>query len=396
MSSGPARIEALEVGNFRVLRDFRLADMTPLTVLTGPNGSGKSTVVDVFAFLSECFETNLDHAWEKRGGMREIRSRGADGPVRIRIRYREEPNAPPVTYHLAIDERQGRPEIAEEWLQSEAGAEGKPYRFLDVRNGRGKVVTGETPVDENDMANVDLASSDLFAVSVLGQLKRHPRIVALRNFIADWHVCRISVDGCRAPGRAGPQERLRAAGDNLGNVLQCLSESQPDRLNGILNRLRRQIPRIEGVSVETTPDGRLLLQVKDQPFDDPVLADFASDGTLKMLAYLIFLSDPAPPGFTTIESPEHFLHPQLLERLAETCGAFAETAQLLVTTHSPYFVNALQPEEMRVVWRDRDGFAKAMSASSIFPVPGLVERGSQLGYLWMQDHFGVGNPHERI
>ena len=57
MSNGPTRIEALEVENFRALRDFRLTDMTPLTVLTGPNGSGKSTIVDVFAFLSECFLT---------------------------------------------------------------------------------------------------------------------------------------------------------------------------------------------------------------------------------------------------------------------------------------------------------------------------------------------------
>ena len=57
MSNGPTRIEALEVENFRALRDFRLTDMTPLTVLTGPNGSGKFTIVDVFAFLSERFLT---------------------------------------------------------------------------------------------------------------------------------------------------------------------------------------------------------------------------------------------------------------------------------------------------------------------------------------------------
>ena len=396
MSSGLARIEELEIGNFRVLKDFRLADMTPLTVLTGPNGCGKSTVVDACAFLSECFATSLAHAWDKRGGMREIRSRGVDGPVRIRMKYREKPNAPLFTYHLAIDERQGKPEIAEEWLQSEAEVAGKPFRFLDVRKGRGKVMAGEAPNDEGSTIDVDLASSDLLAVSVLGQLKRHPRVVELRKFITDWHVSRISVEGCRAPGWAGPQERLGAAGDNLANVLQHLSESQPERLKGIFKRLRRQIPRFERAIPETTPDGRLFLQVKDRPFEDPVLADFASDGTLKMLAYLIALSNTAPPMFTAIESPEHFLHPQLLERLAETCRAFAGHGQIFVTTHSPYFVNALQPEEMRVVWRDRDGFAKAALASSIVQVPELVEHGSQLGHLWMQGHFDVGDPYERI
>ncbi len=44
------------------------------------------------------------------------------------------------------------------------------------------------------------------------------------------------------------------------------------------------------------PDGRLLLQIKDAPFEQPILAKFASDGTLKMLAYLTLLYDPQPTG----------------------------------------------------------------------------------------------------
>jgi predicted ATPase len=52
---------------------------------------------------------------------------------------------------------------------------------------------------------------------------------------------------------------------------------------------------LEKVLAEAMPDGRLLLQIKDAPFDEPILARFASDGTLKMLAYLAVLHDPAPP-----------------------------------------------------------------------------------------------------
>ena len=89
---GPPRIERLKVQNFRALREIEIKNLTPLTVLLGPNGSGKSTVFDVFAFLAECFETGLRRAWEKRGKARELKSRGADGPVLIEIGYREELN----------------------------------------------------------------------------------------------------------------------------------------------------------------------------------------------------------------------------------------------------------------------------------------------------------------
>ncbi|MFZ1754971.1 MAG: AAA family ATPase, partial [Caldilineaceae bacterium] len=77
----PPRIEYLKVENYRALRSVELRELTPMTVLLGPNGSGKSTVFDVFSFLSECFQQGLRYAWDRRGRARELRSRGAEGPI---------------------------------------------------------------------------------------------------------------------------------------------------------------------------------------------------------------------------------------------------------------------------------------------------------------------------
>jgi predicted ATPase len=110
------RIEYLRVQNYRALRDLELKDITPLTVFLGPNGSGKSTIFDVFAFLSECFQSGLRRAWDKRGRFRELRTRGVNEPIVIELKYREKPKSPIITYHLAIDEDPKGPYIAEEWL----------------------------------------------------------------------------------------------------------------------------------------------------------------------------------------------------------------------------------------------------------------------------------------
>ena len=59
-----------------------------------------------------------------------------------------------------------------------------------------------------------------------------------------------------------------------------------------------------------------------------------------MLAYLVLLYDPEPPPFIGIEEPENFLHPRLLPELAEECRKTCERTQLLVTTHSPFFLDA--------------------------------------------------------
>lgn len=387
----PTRVTYLKVRNFRALREVEFRDITPLTVLIGPNGSGKSTVFDVFAFLSECFEPGLRRAWDKRGRARELKTRGTDGPVEIEIKYRE-PGFPLITYYLAVDEERGGPVVVEEWLRWKRSSPGQPFRFLDYKRGLGRVVTGALPDYEDKRIDVPLKSPDLLAVSALGQLAEHPRAVALRDFITGWYVSYLSADSSRGRPEAGPQERLSRSGDNLANVIQYLAEQHGDRLERIFDILRQRVPRIERGLAETMPGGLLLLQIKAAPFSSPVLARFASDGTLKMLAYLVVLHDPAPPPFIGIEESENFLNPRLLYELAGECRAAIERTQLLVTTHSPYSVNALRPEEVRVLWRDDDGVTRAERAADLRGVPEFVGEGALLGHLWMEGQFGVGDP----
>ncbi len=386
-----ARIEYLKVQNFRALRDIEFKDLTPLTVLLGPNGSGKSTVFDVFAFLAECFELGLRRAWDKRGRAKELKTRGGDGPVTIEIKYRE-PGYPLITYHLAVDERAGGPVVVEEWLRWKRGSHGQPFRFLDYRDGKGKAVSGEHPDEQDTRIDAPLKSADLLAVNALGQFAEHPRVAALRDFIAGWYVSYLSAESARGQPEAGPQDRMSKTGDNLANVIQYLAEQHGARLEQIFDVLRRRVPRIERVLAETMPDGRLLLQIKDAPFSHPVLAKFASDGTLKMLAYLVLLYDPAPPPFIGIEEPENFLHPRLLPELAEECRAASSRTQLLVTTHSPSFLNALRPDEVRVLWRDEQGYTQTRRAADLPGVSEFVEQGALLGQLWMEGQLGVGDP----
>ena len=387
-----ARIEYLRVLNYRALKQIELKEIRPLTVLLGPNGSGKSTIFDVFNFLSECFQFNLRHAWDRRGKGRELKTRGQSGPVVIELQYREAPRQPIITYHLAVDEQAKGPIVVEEWLQWRRGAKGKPFRFVDFKEGKGEVISGEVPDEKDTRTVTKLRSSDLLAVNTLGQLADHPRVAALREFITDWHVSYLSIDHTRGQPDAGPQERLSKTGDNLANVIQYLKEQHPERLEDIFRLLRQRVPRLEQVSADESAEGQLLLKLKDAPFEQPILARFISDGTLKMLAYLLVLHDPEPPRFIGIEEPENFLHPRLLPELAEECRAATERSQLLATTHSPFFLNSLRPEEVRVLYRDQQGYTQVERAADIDGITEFVDAGASLGHLWMEGRFMIGDP----
>lgn len=391
-SNRTPRVEYLRVRNYRALRDLELKEITPLTVLLGPNGSGKSTVFDVFAFLKQCFTEGLRPAVDKRNRFRELRTRGQTGPIEIELKYREAPGNPLITYRLAIDEENGRPFVAEEFLAWRRGQRGRPFRFLNFQRGQGFVISGEMPEERDTRIEETLTSPDLLAVNTLGQLASNPRVSALRRFITGWHLSYLSADSARGVPEAGPQEQLSPTGDNLPNVVQHLKEQYPDRLNNILGTLSERVPRLERVDAEVLPDGRLMLQVKDAPFEQPVLAKYASDGTLKMMAYLTLLYDPDPPELIGIEEPENYLHPRLLHGLAEECREASGATQLMVTSHSPFFVNALRSKEVRVLWRGDDGYTRARRAADMRAVKANIENGAQLGWLWMEGYFEVGDP----
>jgi predicted ATPase len=310
----------------------------------------------------------------------------------IELKYRESREKPVITYHLAIDEGSKGPFVSEEWLAWKRKSYGAPFRFLDFREGAGRVVSGEAPDEQDERIEERLSSPETIAVNTLGQLAKHPRVTALRRFITGWYLSYLSADSTRASVEAGPQERLSPTGDNLPNVIQYLKEQHADRLDEIFKILAQRVPRLERVTADVMPDGRLLLQIKDVPFEQPVLARFASDGTLKLLAYLTILYDPDPPQLVGIEEPENYLHPRLLPYLAEECREATVRTQLLVSSHSPFFVNALKAEEVWVLYRDERGYTQARRASEMRGIPEFMREGGLLGDLWVEGHFEVGDP----
>ena len=233
------------------------------------------------------------------------------------------------------------------------------------------------------------------AITTLGALKQHPRIAAFRKFIESWYLSYFSPDSARSLPLAGIQKHLDIHGDNLANVVQFMQREQPQRFKSILKDISHKIPGLLNIDTETSPDGRLLLKFYGQGFDEPFYAQQMSDGTLKIFTYLLLMEDPEPHSFICIEEPENGLYHKLLEILATEFRNYASSkkggTQIFITTHQPYFVNALKPEEVWVLEKQADGFSKITRASSNELVRNMVEEGIELGNLWYSDYLDGDN-----
>lgn len=405
-----ALIEGFRVQNYRALRDVTLgklssqqggAALTPFTVVIGKNGVGKSTLFDAFSFVSDCLVHDVEQACDmkQRGGYERLHSRGTDGPIRFEIYYREGIGERPMTYELSIAlDESGRPFIESEVLKQRRKGQthGRPYPFLRLSHGKGMVWAGEEAVEaeggEEDRAQTLVELTDLrqLGIATLGTLKEHPRIKRFRDFLKGWYLSYFYPDAARSLPTAGPQKHLNSHGDNIGNVVQFMAREHKDRFKAILDRIAAKIPGIKSIDTQETQDKRLLLRFNDGAFADPFFAQQMSDGTLKVFAYLLLMDDPEPPPFICIEEPENGLYHKLLEALAQEFRAHAtgkkNAPQIFVTTHQPYFVDALSPNEVWILEKGADGYSVIRRVSDLEIVKNLVEEGLPLGGLWYSDY----------
>ena len=434
-----ARIEGLRVKNFKVLKDVTLGclwnqqnkrPLTPLTAVIGKNGVGKSVLFDAFGFLADALKSGVDEACDARGrgGFEKLRTQGESGPIEFEVYYREHGNARPITYEVSIDTDSSElPYVLRERLRQRRRKQkrGRPFSFLRLEEGKGVVWKGEEgyPGDDIDALideivmgqddikekhlklnelfesmnkeepketeSIELEDNRKFGIATLGALKQHPRISAFRRFIEGWHLSYFTPDAARSLPMAGAQKHLNIHGDNLGNVVQFMAQKHTQRFQSILKTIAKKIPGIDQIDTEKTSDGRLLLKFNDKGFQDPFYAQQVSDGTLKVFAYLLLLDDPTPPPFLCIEEPENGLYHKLLEALANEFREHASRrkgSQVFVTTHQPYFVDSLNPEEVWILEKGADGFSMIRRASDVPIVNSMVAEELPLGGLWYSEY----------
>lgn len=389
------QIESIEIKNYRLFQSIKISQIPRLCVLVGANGSGKSTLFDVFSFLKDALSMNVAKAVAKRGGFRELASRGHIGePIEITLQFRLEITGYErlVTYYLKIEpDEQGKVVVAREILRYKRSSFGAPYHFLDFAYGKGYAITNEEDFSKAEEAlnrePQELDAADILAIKGVGQFERFKAASAFRLMLENWHISDFHVSDARPSQEDGFAEHLSTRGDNLPLVANYLYEHHKERFDRVLDAMKRRVPGVSVVEPRQTEDGRLVLRFQDGSFKDPFIARHVSDGTIKMFAYLVLLNDPKPFPLLAVEEPENQLYPELLPELAEEFRDYARRGgQVFISTHSPDFLNSLSLDEIYCLKKEQ-GFTTVSRASDSENLRALFEAGDLPGYLWKQGLF---------
>ncbi len=403
------KILGIAIQNYGTLKNIKMGklfsdqnnkELENMIAVIGASGNGKSTLADAFGFISDCLSGDVESACDanNRGGYDQLVSQGSAEPIHFEIYYKETSSSRPITYELTIGkDKKNRPYVKEEHLRQHRLKNSRPLSFLYLIDGKGYAFSGaaggqdDSGSIEGSKEEVELSDIRKLGIVTLGAMKQYSRIEMFLDFLKSWFLCYFAPDTARQVQTSAPAPHLNRTGSNLNNVAQYMYRENPDEFKKILADIQTKIPNITRIEPVKMPNGQMVLEFYQQGFDHPLFSPHMSDGTLKLFAYYLLLHEKNPRQLVFIEEPENGLYHQYLTDLAIEMRKNAGTGyakQLFVTTHSPFFVNALAPEQVWVLEKGEDGFSIIKQASSYEFVSDLIEEGAEMGDLWYSKYFG--------
>ena len=351
-------LSTLAVSGYRSLRDFVIG-LDRLNVVTGPNGSGKSNLYRALRLLAEIAQGRAVPSLAREGGLQSTLWAGPEAFSRAMLRG-EHPvqgtaRKKPISLRLgfagddfsyAIDlglpappsgPFAHDPEIKRECVW--AGNALRPSAVLIDR--RGPLVKARDGKSEWTIITQSLASFDSM-MTHCADPRNTPEVLMLREQMRAWrfydHFRTDSSAPARIPQIGTHTPILSDDGADLAAALQTILEVGDGEL--LDQAVHDAFP---GASVAISQNGGWFeVAMHQRGLLRPLKAAELSDGTLRYLLWVAALLTPRPPELLVLNEPETSLHPDLLPPLGRLIVQTATRSQVIVVTHAPPLIDALQ------------------------------------------------------
>jgi predicted ATPase len=311
-------------------------------------------------FLALAAQGRLAKYVQGNGGMEPIVWDGATDGFHFRVKcspvdVRRDLQAGALTYELRLERigKGGEYRIGYELLGNFAkvvqGITKEPMKLLERRGVHAKVFDeqqhGLAAPEETVPTNETLLS---LAADPCTQNKNLPKFraeMATWSVYHDFHTNRDAV--IRAPAVTRHETRVQPDGQNLISVLHTLYTGDRDFKKEINAAMRAAFGEdFDELVFAPAADQRIQLRVRWRSLRREQSAADLSDGTLRFLFLLTVLASPSPAPLIAIDEPETGLHPSMLPIVAEYAVDAATRAQVILTTHSPQFLDAFSTEHV--------------------------------------------------
>lgn len=317
----PLRIQSLEIEGYKPFGKFK-AELGPLEVIAGANSSGKSSLFEFLGFLKFAAEF-------------EIPSEIVPGTIGQQIFHRPGP-----------DKFAWRVDVGE---LAYSGAVLGPLGAVKVGD--------ETFLTHQSGAHREYVHAGATRhLSLNRDVERGSELAEFRDYVRAWRFyapSKIDPAQAREPVLIDEEPELSWNGRNLGAVLNFIQADHPKVLNEIQAHLRSVIPGFRQLAIKPRGGpGRVTLFWHEDGHAEPLTLADVSDGALRLLCWITLALHPEPPPLICIDEPDQGAHPRALPLLAALFQKLSDRTQVLISTHSSYFLRQFDLSEIAIMRKE--------------------------------------------
>ncbi|SDU49543.1 AAA family ATPase [Desulfobacula phenolica] len=343
------KINKLDIEGFRSLRKVSWSP-GDLNVIIGPNGTGKSNLLRFMELISVSAQGRLGKYIQSLGGMDPIVWDGTASSIKFVMETTPEGgDMGPENYELELV-RLGSGssyKIEKERLVNShklrKGIEKNPFKFLE-RIAKSAVIFDEK---EHTFTTPEEFVSDeesLLSIASGPFINNHyiPPFQRKLSSIAVYHDLHTNKDApVRQSAISRMEKRVDPDGQNLISVMHTLYTGDRDFKTDINSAMQAAFgDDFEELVFPPASDQRIQMRIRWKSLKREQSAAELSDGTLRFLFLLTVMASPSPAPVIAIDEPETGLHPSMLPVVAEYAVEASRRSQVILTTHSPQFLDA--------------------------------------------------------
>ena len=369
----------VRVQGFKAIFDTKTLELPPLAVFLGRNGSGKSSLLEALQWLQESIWDGIQAATRSRFvSFKDLINRRA-GKIALDLEFSN------TRYYLEVGAT--RPDDSYGVL-TESCSVGKTVarrEEIETKAKNRREIVGGVPVRDRDTLALSLVRGTK-ARGASSLLSFFRRAVFLRL-----SPTLIARPGPLALPAKGPI--LDELGSNLPALLKSLAPPQKEKVLLGLQEALAGSAKIEKVAVienDLTQSGTVALEERMRSRGGTkayrLPAWVLSEGTRRLTAIYTLLAMKPPPSLIAIEEIENGLDPWTLVLVLEALKRAAENGvQIILTTHSPYFLDRLDPDQVfHVVRRQGDSSYRLITEyKEVADYEGVVPP----GVMYLSDYF---------
>lgn len=178
----------------------------------------------------------------------------------------------------------------------------------------------------------------------------------LREYVRGWrfyNAFNINNYKIRRPVPTSQDPILHEDAGNLSAVLLNLMTEAPEAFDTLCTVIKSAIPGFRNLNVKARgAPGEVIAFWQEANIDAELSLADLSDGTLRFIAWATLCVMPSPPTLICIDEPDQGVHPRTLPVLADLFEKASDRTQLILATHSSYFLTQFDVENIAVMKKE--------------------------------------------